>query len=213
MFSVYIWILIVLVVVSNEHDVMLTLQVWGFVCLSSLWVLELQIYQNLFVLTSPLPEHRGSDLAEKQTSVCIPARKALFCMAAQKCINNEPLTSYRCLLLITQFYFSSLLNSVTLTDVFSARPLCIVCGLGGGGMPPAPLFPLSRCNKCVFNCCKADLSPKWMIMITLHEKSIWRGQPEEKKRVCVHTPMCVHWGGICRYSFTLLSDNINITGL
>lgn len=50
-----------------------------------------------------------------------------------------------------------------------------------------------------------------MIMITLHEKSIWRGQPEEKKRVCVHTPMCVHWGGICRYSFTLLSDNI--TGL
>lgn len=38
-----------------------------------------------------------------------------------------------------------------------------------------------HCNKCVFNCSEANLSPKLMIMITLHEKSIWRGEPEEKR--------------------------------
>lgn len=38
-----------------------------------------------------------------------------------------------------------------------------------------------RCNKSVLSSSEVDLSAKLMIMITMHEKSIPRGEPEEKK--------------------------------
>lgn len=78
----------------------------------------------------------------------------------------------------------------------------LVCGLSGVGMPPSPPAAASalHCNKCVFNYSEANLSPKWMIMITLYEKSIWREEPEERGR---DSGVCVCWGLLrgCRCVF------------
>lgn len=43
--------------------------------------------------------------------------------------------------------------------------------------PPVPAW---HGNKSVFSSSEVDLSAKLMIMITVHEKSICRGEPEEK---------------------------------
>lgn len=49
---------------------------------------------------------------------------------------------------------------------------------GSVGMLPPP--PAWHGNKSVFSSSEVDLSAKLMIMITVHEKSICRGEPEEK---------------------------------
>lgn len=47
--------------------------------------------------------------------------------------------------------------------------------------PPPPYPPSAwHCYKSVFSSAGVDLSAKLMIMITVHEKSIFRGEPEEK---------------------------------
>ncbi len=86
-------------------------------------------------------------------------------------------------------------NRMRTINDFSARPHRIFYGLSSVGMSPHSSPPAAasawHCNKCVFNCSEANLSHKLMIMITLHEKSLWRGEPEERKRdeglcECVH---------------------------
>lgn len=47
-------------------------------------------------------------------------------------------------------------------------------------LPPPPYFLAWRWNKPAFSS-EVDLSAKLMFMITVHEKSIPRGEPEEKK--------------------------------
>lgn len=49
------------------------------------------------------------------------------------------------------------------------------------GIPPPPSFLAWHWNKSAFSSSEVDLSAKLMIMITVHEKSIPRGEPEEKK--------------------------------
>lgn len=50
--------------------------------------------------------------------------------------------------------------------------------------PPTPhLPPAWHCNKPVFSSSGVGLSAKLMIMITVHEKSIFGGEPEEKNPV------------------------------
>lgn len=56
------------------------------------------------------------------------------------------------------------------TDATAHPPSLPFSGLGR---------PAWRCDKCVLNCSEADLSPKLMIIITLHEKSILERRARE----------------------------------
>lgn len=84
----------------------------------------------------------------------------------------------------------------------------------GVGMPPSPPAAASalHCNKCVFNYSEANLSPKWMIMITLYEKSIWREEPEESGRdsgVCVLR--AVTWLQMCVWVWRVKRMNLQVS--